>query len=495
MLGLKTSRIGIVSHQQWGTWRIKLNGINHHIELSTPIGLVSGDTVEFKFIAPASDPSVTEVLVSTTGADDLKFFYNNIGRWDFEQCTATVDGSAVTDNVTAALYDGKEHVVILTITANSTLDLFGMYRGDVFHYPQPIYDLKVVHSGINLIDIAVDDTKEVQYNKAPFGPVFFPDATSDLQITPTFNLVTGDIVDVTFVATDVDTGHNDYLFDGDDATDRLYLVRNNTGGDVVDFNTTLCTMTIDGVAQVNGVTPFPEDGKAHKAKLTLTAAAKIGTLFARFNNQSSNFGEIPMLDFKVIRGGNTILHIPLTEGKDAAVGGVSTIRDIDGNIVGTLNEGAGSYWTEVLFGGRSEILNNSPNFENAVDYTLFAGASITDGICTGTDIAIGATVFEQALGDLHADRFYNVHIIIDELSTNAQFVTRLGGNTGRVITVAGDYEEVYKAGSTDNVAKAFNTDGANPLANVKISHFSIREVHPHTCEVINFFVGSPLEYS
>jgi hypothetical protein len=61
-------------------------------------------------------------------------------------------------------------------------------------------------------------------------------------------------------------------------------------------------VTLDGVAVVNDVTPFPTDGLEHRIAFTCSATCAIGTMFARYTAATTYF-EGAFKEFGIVKSG------------------------------------------------------------------------------------------------------------------------------------------------------------------------------------------------
>lgn len=144
-----------------GTRRYKylFDGVDDFIQIPD-VNLVSGDTVEFKYIAPTVTSGNTRHMADDNGnIDRMHFKMTAADVFTFRDgsMTATIDGNAITDGVTASPLDGLEHTIILTATSTMIIGRFGARYDGNFPADFPIYDIVITAANHEDRAYTVDD--------------------------------------------------------------------------------------------------------------------------------------------------------------------------------------------------------------------------------------------------------------------------------------------------------------------------------------------------
>jgi len=311
--------------------------------LNKPLLMPAGKTVSFKFRAPTVAFTSTTYLVDG-GPDNVNrcnLFVSSSNLFLFRAgSTITLDGVAITNNVTPMPTDGAVHQVVMTTTGDNKFYSIGRRWGDLAGDWQEsgleIWDLVADNRSFLLdeevTDLYLEDQGTLGTNT--IREVATSAGNSQYITIPAVNMNIGDTVSLKFIAPTATLISGNYLIGstGLDNTQRT-SIRMSAGVPTNFFHLERCTATIDGNPITSGVTPYPTDGQEHTLVLTATAETmNIGRIGIHPESDLEH-ATFPIYDVKFNDG--SVYNYPIDDGfvndpiiRNTAGEGTDTIRTV-----------------------------------------------------------------------------------------------------------------------------------------------------------------------
>lgn len=336
------------------TYVPKLDGATQHWELSETLQLYKNDKISFDVLVGNDYPPNIAMILTYPGR------YRTLLRVDNGGFTGglgwvTENGEPV-DNIAR---DGEVHRYTFELSTESrTLSVLGaQYTGEDYirHFKAAIFNLRIERDGkvINeipmvnptqgetqLASVGTVNAKMINYTDSVWEKLQKPatyiahldGVTQAWSLTEDFQGAVGDIVKFKYIGPRDTSG--DYALLGRGRNYAGISIYRSRDGGVVESNGG--SLSVDGIAHV-APSLYPKNGnEVHNVEFELTSNISISTLLAVHANRDlgTKTWRFPggMFDLEIIRGGSTILKIPMTNRAQggtqlASVGGINAVMD------------------------------------------------------------------------------------------------------------------------------------------------------------------------
>lgn len=306
-------------------------------ELQTAIPTASGNTFTFKFKARSDSYTAYQsatLFSNAFPASSSSLIINTNGLFAITGGSATLDGSPIVSNSTAAPLDGIEHEIVFTYaSASNILRLFGKFGRQGI----PMYDLTLVTSTATYHWPATDQAQTLQeenfgtnniiigsgYNQSywfdPYNPPAFPNPVYHYDGSPQgaafFNspvpMPAGSTISFKFIGPSLGGLNNVSLIDRLTPTTTPMVATSNNK-----FNINSGSATLDGSAISSGTTLVPLDDQEHTIVYTSGTTSTFNSVGGNATLSGSTL--MPIYDI-VMNTGSTVYNWPCRDNAQSMV--------------------------------------------------------------------------------------------------------------------------------------------------------------------------------